>query len=77
MYVYIHAYTHTHTHTHTHTQSLAGKESTHTHTHTHSLAGKESICNVGDLDLIPGLGRSPGKGKSYPFQYSEPEKSMG
>ena len=26
------------------------------------LAGKESACNVGDLDLIPGLGRSPGGG---------------
>ena len=25
-----------------------------------SLAGKESTCNVGDLGLIPGLGRSPG-----------------
>ena len=25
-------------------------------------AGKESACNVGDLGLIPGLGRSPGKG---------------
>ena len=22
-------------------------------------AGKESACNVGNLDLIPGLGRSP------------------
>ena len=26
-------------------------------------AGKESACNVGDLGLIPGLGRSPGEGK--------------
>ena len=26
-------------------------------------AGKESTCNVGDLGLIPGLGRSPGEGK--------------
>ena len=26
-------------------------------------AGKESACNAGDLDLIPGLGRSPGEGK--------------
>ena len=23
---------------------------------------KESACNVGDLGLIPGLGRSPGEG---------------
>ena len=27
-------------------------------------AGKESSCNVGDLGLIPGLGRSPGEGKA-------------
>ena len=27
--------------------------------------GKESNCNVGDLSLIPGLGRSPGEGKGY------------
>ena len=39
-------------------------------------AGKESTCNVGDLDLIPGLGRSPGEGKGYPFQYSGLENSM-
>ena len=24
--------------------------------------GKESVCSVGDLSLIPGLGRSPGEG---------------
>ena len=39
-------------------------------------AGKESTCNAGDLGLIPGLGRSPGEGKSYPFQYSGLENSM-
>ena len=33
-------------------------------------AGNESACNAGDLDLIPGLGRSPGEGNSYPLQYS-------
>ena len=33
-------------------------------------AGKESACNTGDLGLIPGLGRSPGEGNSYPLQYS-------
>ena len=31
-----------------------------------SSAGKESICNVGDLGLILGLGRSPGEGKDFP-----------
>ena len=40
------------------------------------LAGKESSCNVGDLGWIPGLGRSPGEGKGYPFQYSGLENSM-
>jgi len=33
-------------------------------------AGKQSTCSVGDLALIPGLGRSPGEGKGYPLQYS-------
>ena len=28
-------------------------------------AGKESACNAGDLDSVPGLGRSPGEGKGY------------
>ena len=32
--------------------------------------GKESICNVGDLGWIPGLGRSPREGIGYPLQYS-------
>ena len=31
---------------------------------------KESACNVGDLSLIPGSGRSPGEWKGYPLQYS-------
>ena len=39
-------------------------------------AGKESSWNAGDLGLIPGLGRSPGEGKGYPFQYSCLENSM-
>ena len=32
--------------------------------------GKESTCNVEALGLIPWLGRSPGGGQGYPFQYS-------
>ena len=36
--------------------------------------GKESTCNVEDLGLIPGLGRSSGEGKGYP--YSGLENSM-
>ena len=39
-------------------------------------AGKESACNEGDLGSIPGLARSPGKGKGYPLQYSGLENSM-
>ena len=45
--------------------------------HTYSVLGfpggsdsKESTCNVGDLGLIPGLGRSPGGGHGNPLQYS-------
>ena len=37
---------------------------------------KESACNVGDLGLIPGLGKSSGEGKGFPLQYSGPENSM-
>ena len=32
--------------------------------------GKDSACNAGDPGLIPGLGRSPGKGYGNPLQYS-------
>ena len=32
--------------------------------------GKESSCNVEDLGLIPGSGRSPGEGNGNPLQYS-------
>ena len=37
-------------------------------------AGKVSACNVGDLGLIPGLGRFSGDGKSYLLQYSGLER---
>ena len=39
-------------------------------------AGKESTCNVGDLALIPGLGRSPREGEGYPPQDSGLENPM-
>ena len=39
-------------------------------------AAKEFSCNVGDLGLTPGLGRSPGEGKGYPLQYSGLENPM-
>ena len=38
--------------------------------------GKESACNEGNMGSIPGLGRYPGKGNSYPLQYSGLENSM-
>ena len=39
-------------------------------------AGKEPACSAGDLGLIPGLGRSPGEGNSYPLHSSGRESSM-
>ena len=39
-------------------------------------ADKESACSVGDLGLIPGVGRSLGEGKGYPLHYSGLENSM-
>ena len=43
-----------------------------THYHTGFPSGSEvkaSACNVGDLGLTPGSGRSPGKGNGNPLQY--------
>ena len=37
---------------------------------------KASACNVGDLGLIPGSGRSPGEGNGTPLQYSCLENPM-
>ena len=37
---------------------------------------KVSACNVGDLGLIPGSGRSPGEGNGNPLQYSCFENPM-
>ena len=36
---------------------------------------KESACNVGNLGLIPGWGRSSGEGNGYPLQHSSLENS--
>ena len=41
-----------------------------------SSIGKESVCNVGDLGLVPGLGRSPGEVNGNPLQYSCLENLM-
>jgi len=40
------------------------------------LRHKESACNVVDLGLIPGLGRSPAEGNGNPLQYSCLENPM-
>ena len=40
-----------------------------------SSDSKESTCNAGDLVVIPGLGRSPGRGHGNPFQHSWPGES--
>ena len=37
---------------------------------------KESACSVGDLGLIPRLGRSLGERNGYPLQYACLENSM-
>ena len=37
---------------------------------------KVSACNVGDLGLIPGLGRFPGEGNGNPLQYFRLENPM-
>ena len=37
---------------------------------------KTSVCNAGDLGLIPGLARSPGGGHGNPLQYSCLENPM-
>ena len=39
--------------------------------------GKESACRVGDLDSVPGSGRSPGGGHGNPLQYSCLENLQG
>ena len=40
------------------------------------VAQMETVCNVGDLGSIPGLGKSPSEGNGNPLQYSCLENSM-
>ena len=40
------------------------------------LSRKESACKAGGVDLIPGLGRSPGGGKGNPLQCSCQDNPM-
>ena len=42
-----------------------------------SLDSKESTCNAGDLDSIPGWGRSPGEGNRLPTPVFWPGESHG
>ena len=37
---------------------------------------KEFLCNVGDLGLVPGLGRFPGEGNGNSLQYSGLKNSI-
>ena len=48
----------------------------HTYIPTGGSEGKPSACNAGDLDSIPGSGRSPGEGNGNPLQYSCLENPM-
>ena len=38
--------------------------------------GKESVCNAGNVGLIPGLGSAPERGNGNPLQYSCMENPM-
>ena len=40
-------------------------------------AGKESICNAGDVDSVPGSGKSLRAENGKPLQYASLENSMG
>ena len=48
----------------------------HVLTQVNAPGSVNEMLTEGDLGSIPGLGRSPGEGKVYPFQYSGTENSM-
>ena len=52
------------------------ENSAHNHCSPAGSDGKESACNVGDLGLIPGSGRSSGEGNVNPLHYSCLENPM-
>ena len=58
--------------------STQGKASKGSNGHVYSMPsdGRKSVCNAGDLGLIPGLGRSSGEGNGYLLQYSYLENPM-
>ena len=41
----------------------------------HSSVSKETACNAGDLGIVPGSGRSPGKRNGNPLQYARLENT--
>ena len=47
-----------------------------THSFPSGSDGKVSVCNAGELGLIPGSGRSLGEGNGKPLQYSCLENPM-
>ena len=57
-------------------ERLGSVTATNTRGSPHSSVGKESVCSAGDLDLIPGSGRSPGEGKGNPLESSCLENLM-
>ena len=48
----------------------------HVHCFPGGSAGNGSTCNARDLGSVPGLGRSPEEGNSYPLKYSGLENSI-
>ena len=76
-YIYTHIYTHVKVFVHLHTYALYTRMCVHVYmcvyTHIYTwlprLSGKESTFQAGASSLIPGLGRSPGKGNGNPLQY--------
>ena len=73
IHTHIHTHTHAHIHAHTHTHTHRGIIIQFIFLPLATLlgfpgsSGKESACNAGDLDLIPGLGRSHEEGNGYPL----------
>ena len=57
------------------TDEVSRKRTTN-HSFPDGSESEKSICNVGDLCSIPGLGRYPGKGKGYVLQHSDLENSI-
>ena len=57
IYIHTHIYIHTYVYVYIYIDFPGGSD------------GKASVYNAGDLDSIPGLGRSPGERNGNPLQY--------